>query len=69
MYFHYNRGGGNAHSVVIDGYRRDADRFMVHIVYGDGGDQRSHWYDLDKGIDTEDGSVERIRLFETIHPR
>lgn len=68
VYFHYNRGGGMAHSVVIDGYRRAKDRFEVHVAYGSADPKQTAWYDLDKGIDAEDRPIEPIRLFETIRP-
>ena len=54
------------HSTVIDGIRKEADRHMVHINFGDVVATRNRWYDLFAPIEVRDDHI--LRAFVTIKP-
>ena len=66
VYFHYTGFNGDGHSVVIDGYRNEGDNFMVHLVFGKGGNQTG-WYDFNKGIISDNDLTYRSII--TIKPK
>jgi hypothetical protein len=66
VYFHFANLKEFGHSTVIDGIRREADRCMVHINFGDVVTARNRWYDLFAPIEVPDDDV--MRVFVTIKP-
>ncbi|GJM07960.1 MAG: hypothetical protein DHS20C11_02360 [Lysobacteraceae bacterium] len=64
VYFYFTNQRDMGHAVVIDGYRRTEDAFMVHMVQGQGGPDNG-WYDFHGPIlDPDDG---RLRIVYTVH--
>jgi len=66
VYFHFANLKDFGHSTVIDGIRREADRYMVHINFGDVVTARNRWYDLFAPIEVHDDDV--MRVFVTVKP-
>jgi hypothetical protein len=66
VYFHFTNLRNFGHSTVIDGIRKDGDRFMVHINFGDVVAARNRWYNLFDSIEERDDNT--LRAFVTIKP-
>jgi hypothetical protein len=64
--FHFANLRNFGHSTVIDGIRKDGDRFMVHINFGDVVAARNRWYNLFDSIEERDDNT--LRAFVTIKP-
>lgn len=66
VYFYFANLKEFGHATVIDGLRRQGDRYMVHINFGDVALARNRWYDLFAPIEVKDDHV--CRAFVTIKP-
>jgi hypothetical protein len=66
VYFHFTNLKDFGHSTVIDGIRKEGDRYMVHINFGDVVAARNRWYDLFAPIEVRDDDI--LRAFVTIKP-
>jgi hypothetical protein len=66
VYFHFANLKEFGHSTVIDGIRKEGDRYMVHINFGDVVTARNRWYDLFAPIEVKDDDI--LRAFVTIKP-
>ena len=65
LFFYFMNDGDFGHATVIDGFKRKAGRFMVHLNQGQGGEDTG-WYDLQESILREDDW--KTRALVTIHP-
>lgn len=66
VYFHFGNIVNFGHSTVIDGYRLESDRHLVHINYGAREVEQNKWYDLFAPITQLDDVT--LRAFVTIKP-
>jgi hypothetical protein len=66
VYFHFANLKDFGHSTVIDGIRKEADRYLVHINFGDVVAARNRWYDLFAPIEVRDDDI--LRAVVTIKP-
>lgn len=66
VYFHFANLKNFGHSTVIDGFRVEGGRHMVHINFGDVALKRNRWYDLFAPLETSDD--DNLRAFVTIKP-
>jgi hypothetical protein len=66
VYFHFANLKEFGHSTVIDGIRKEGDRYMAHINFGDVVAARNRWYDLFAPIEQQDDVI--LRAFVTIKP-
>jgi hypothetical protein len=67
VYFHFANLKDFGHSTVIDGIRKQGDRHIVHINFGDVVTARNRWYDLFAPIEVPGDDI--LRAFVTIRPR
>jgi hypothetical protein len=65
VFLHFTNLENFGHSVVIDGYNRKDDKFMVHLNQGQGGPQDG-WYNFDKDLLKEEDRA--LRVIYTIKP-
>ncbi|MDB5088971.1 MAG: hypothetical protein JWR09_2965 [Mucilaginibacter sp.] len=65
VFLHFTNLKNFGHSVVIDGYNRKGDNFMVHLNQGQGGPQDG-WYNFDKDLLKE--GDRSLRVIYTIKP-
>jgi hypothetical protein len=66
VYFHFANLKDFGHSTVIDGMRKEGERHMVHINFGDVVTARNRWYDLFAPIEVRDDDI--MRVFVTVKP-
>ncbi len=66
VYFHFANLKDFGHSTVIDGIRKEADHYIVHINFGDAVTARNRWYDLFAPISVPDDDI--LRAFVTVKP-
>jgi len=66
VYFHFANLKDFGHSTVIDGIRKEADRYLVHVNFGDEVAARNRWYDLFSPIVVPDDDT--LRALVTIKP-
>jgi len=65
LFLHFTDLKNFGHSVVIDGYKRVASQFFVHLNQGQGGPQDG-WYDFDQDLLQKDDR--NLRVIYTIKP-
>ncbi len=68
VFFYYRNMDvkGSGHAVVIDGYRFENDKFMVHLNFGWGG-EKNGWFSMFKDIATP--GDKNLRFWLTLHPQ
>jgi hypothetical protein len=66
LYYRNMKVKGSGHSVVLDGYRLEDNKFKVHLNFGWGG-RKDGWYNLFDSIATE-GDTE-LRILIAVQPK